>query len=280
MSNSESSLEPEVVVKSTKKSSKDKAKKTSKHSKVDAGKNEGTDPDWAFKPPKGAVLMNHGVDSGEFDWDAINDDDNVELWLIRVPDGMKPKYLQDIKLDVPSSSKTTRIGSIDRKHTSYDVWSLGDDEIEGIGGEELKEFSCLLPRPRKGGKLYQAPKPVTRRLIVSAKPALPTPDPSSDSNTSSSVYKNPPRPRYPKAILKHRFMPLGSLARNADSPEAMDVDQVEQILGEEPADEDIPVKPSKPKKAAHTEKVEGTTKKRKGNGDSPKKSKKTKTAVE
>lgn len=52
----------------------------------DAGgaRNEGTNPHWAFKPPQGVVPLDHAVDFGAFDWDAANDDD-VELWLVRVP---------------------------------------------------------------------------------------------------------------------------------------------------------------------------------------------------
>jgi hypothetical protein len=33
------------------------------------------------------------VDAGEFDWDKINDDENLELCLIRVPDSVSFYYL-------------------------------------------------------------------------------------------------------------------------------------------------------------------------------------------
>lgn len=50
---------------------------------------------------------------------------------------------------------TARIGSIERKTASYDVWNLGEDVGgEVVGGEELKALSCLLPRSKKHGKLY------------------------------------------------------------------------------------------------------------------------------
>lgn len=53
-------------------------------------KDEGTDPNWAYQPPPNAVLC----DSASFtqnplvDWDAINSNDDNELWLIRIPAGV------------------------------------------------------------------------------------------------------------------------------------------------------------------------------------------------
>jgi hypothetical protein len=45
----------------------------------------------ALKPPEGAVLIGGPDDGagvigrGEFDWDSVKDDKDVELWLVRVP---------------------------------------------------------------------------------------------------------------------------------------------------------------------------------------------------
>ena len=36
--------------------------------------------------------------------------------------------------------------------------------------------------------------------------------------------QNPPRPSYPKEVLKHRFMPYGSLAPSKGDSASMDVD--------------------------------------------------------
>jgi len=227
MSDSGSSSESEAAVqqpkKTTTKTGKKKAIAESSRPAASAhGKNEGTDPNHAYQPPPGAVPIDLSVDAGEFDWDAVNDDEDVELWVIRVPQGLKPKYLEGIKLESPSSSKTSRIGGIDRKHASYDIWSLGDSASDHVGGEELKRLSCLLPRKDKGGKLYQAPESIARHIVVTAKPEAPTP--VADANDAEdTIYKNPPRPRYPLEVLKHRFMPLGSLAPT-DAPDAMDVD--------------------------------------------------------
>ena len=170
---SSASPEPEIVAKKAKKS-KDKPKKVQAVADVDEhGKNEGDDLDLAYKPPEGFVPVKHKNDEGDFDWDAINGDDNLELWVVRVPDGvravisfictrdsteqrsqLRPKHLEGVTLEAASSS-TARIGAIERKHTIYDVWSLGEDGAEEVGGDELRAVSCLLPRRKKDGKLYQ-----------------------------------------------------------------------------------------------------------------------------
>ena len=52
-------------------------------------KYEGTNTGLAYQPPKGAVLANHAdVDAGVFDYDALKGDDNLELWIVRVPNAV------------------------------------------------------------------------------------------------------------------------------------------------------------------------------------------------
>ena len=53
------------------------------------GKNEGDHPNWDYKPPDGYKAMNMKVDEGPFDWDSIKDNDDLELWIVRVPDGVR-----------------------------------------------------------------------------------------------------------------------------------------------------------------------------------------------
>lgn len=88
---SSSSPEPEPPSKSAKKA-KDRQKKlrvSHPAAVVDEhGKNEGDDVNWDYKPPEGFVLMKHKVEESDFDWDAINNDDNLELWVVRVPEGV------------------------------------------------------------------------------------------------------------------------------------------------------------------------------------------------
>ena len=94
MSSSDSSSDPEISPGRTKGKGKENGVKKSKTSNpplVDArhGKNEGTHPRWKYEPPADAVLVDHDVDAGGFDWDAVNDNDDVELWLMRVPEGVR-----------------------------------------------------------------------------------------------------------------------------------------------------------------------------------------------
>jgi len=62
-----------------------------KPGKASSGKNEG---DWEFKPPPGRVALEGNYDAGEFDWDAVNDNEDLDVWLIRVPDGVRCCFLK------------------------------------------------------------------------------------------------------------------------------------------------------------------------------------------
>ena len=66
---------------------KKKSKKAQSSAQVQ-GKDEGTNPHWDYVPPKGAVLVDHDVDCGNFDWDEVKNNDDLELWLVRVPAGV------------------------------------------------------------------------------------------------------------------------------------------------------------------------------------------------
>jgi hypothetical protein len=175
---SSSSPEPQVIpVRRKEKKIKDKGKKKPNSKFVpERSKNEGSNPHWAYEPPSDAVLVDHNIDASEFDWDAIRDDDDTELWLVRIPDGVsvpryfsfsrsndqpflfvqvKPKYLEGVDIECPSSGKSERVGTLVRKYATYDIWSIGEDDDQPIGGEEIKGLSPLLPRKRKSGKLFQ-----------------------------------------------------------------------------------------------------------------------------
>nr|GAT56479.1 predicted protein [Mycena chlorophos] len=257
-----------------------KAARQAKASTTDAGnRNEGTDPHWAYKPPSGAVLLDSSAELGEFDWDALNADEDNELWLIRLPDGLKPKYLENAQLEVPSGSSkagTAKLGTIQRKRMAYDVWSVGGgdsradpgDEKAGtsVCGEEIKGISCLLPRRTKKGKLYAAPRAIARTLVVAAQEAAPTP-----AESTPTTYKNPPREIYPQERLKHAFVPYGAGFKKpeegAEEVEKMEVDS-SPTKEKEVQDEDEKPKKDKSKKRKGEE----------GAAESPKKKKKVKTS--
>ncbi|KAJ7593446.1 hypothetical protein C8J56DRAFT_753191, partial [Mycena floridula] len=204
--------------------------KTKAKSKPGQPRNEGIDPDWAYKPPPGSVL----VQPTEFDLE-----DGCELWLIRVPDDFKPRHLSSLKIQVPpSSSSSTRVGTLERKNGSYDVWNVGDKDNsdQPVVGEELNGLSCLLPQD---GKLKLAP--IARRLVLSAQAVSATPDASAPPAT---LLQNPPRFSHPKHLLKHCFQPIGALS--APHEESDDVEM--QVVEEEPTPAPSSKKESKKRK--------------------------------
>lgn len=92
---SASSPEPEIIAKKSKKSkdkSSKKSKKAAKGADVDVHDLEvregSTESSWAYQPPPGSVLLKHDADSGEFDWDTVKDDEDLEIWVMRVPEGV------------------------------------------------------------------------------------------------------------------------------------------------------------------------------------------------
>jgi hypothetical protein len=152
-------------------------------------------------------------------------------------------------LDAPSglTSISAKMGSSDRKSTTYDVWSLGDDSQNSIGAEEMKSFALLAPSSTKAGKLFVgvyffslsyvipstmmwlvAPQIPTRHIVFSALPPSSSLDtqPTQNGDLSWAKQKNPPRPSYPTYMLKHRFVPFGSVAKSAmpTTEDNMDVD--------------------------------------------------------
>ncbi|OCB91096.1 hypothetical protein A7U60_g1661 [Sanghuangporus baumii] len=186
----------------------------------------------ALAPP-GCVRLTDVLDSEEFDWDSLKEDnDDLELVVLRVPERIKPKYLSHLSLSLPTSEATAvqKLASLNRKSGAYDVWSIPHpspsssmpdyNEMSGpaVGGEELLSLNVLLPRKKKGGKLY---------LVLTAQSSLPTPPatPHEDStgaqdvnaNANSDIYKSPARYQHPKHLLKHRFLPTGAGLRDPAS---------------------------------------------------------------
>ncbi|KAJ2911454.1 hypothetical protein MD484_g8958, partial [Candolleomyces efflorescens] len=278
-SSSSSSRSPSPVSKPKKQSKATKGKSGDKH-----GKNEGTDPNWDFKPPPGRVELDVGeYDGGELDWDALNNDEDLEVWVIRAPDAIKAKYLNGLKLEGLGSSKSHVVGKLERKTMDFDVWSVGEEDADGVVGEEIRQLSCLVPRKKKG-KLYPVPRGIARRLVVSAGPAKPQ-APSEETlpakNSDTGKYQNPPRHIYPDEFLKHSFAPYGSHTTVGASK---DVDM------DEPEDEELePPPPAQPRRdledeAPKQKEKKSKGKKRKGDAEdaaapAPKKSKKSKSSA-
>lgn len=94
MPDKSSSPEPTLSSKKADKPLKDKTKKKAAQPtavQTPHGKNEGTNTDWAYKPPSGTVVFDGDIDE-EFDWESLKDDEDLELWIVRVPEGVRAVY--------------------------------------------------------------------------------------------------------------------------------------------------------------------------------------------
>jgi hypothetical protein len=211
-----------------------------------------------------------------------------------------------------ASSKSHVVGKLERRTMDFDVWSVGEEDADGVVGEEIRQLSCLVPRKKKG-KLYPGafvcplpskertltfdcffisaafvvPRGIARRLVVSAgpaKPQAPSEEAQPAKNSNTGKYQNPPRQIYPDELLTHSFAPYGSYTAVGPQPESKDVDM------DEPEDEELePPPPAQPRRdpedeAPKQKEKKSKGRKRKGDGEdaaapAPKKSKKSKSSA-
>jgi hypothetical protein len=89
---SSSSPEPNVIPIEVKSKSKSKRRKKAKDLQPEEIESENSrnseDPHWAYEPPEDAELIDCDGEFGEFEWDTVNRDKDMELWLIRIPNGV------------------------------------------------------------------------------------------------------------------------------------------------------------------------------------------------
>ncbi|KDQ18651.1 hypothetical protein BOTBODRAFT_154605 [Botryobasidium botryosum FD-172 SS1] len=188
---------------------KRKAKKAASSAVVTPhGKDEGTH-DLTWKPERGMAPVEDILELDMFDWDNVKNNDNLELWAVRIPGNLNPKYLDGVSIQLPSTSRTGKLGTHTRKGVTYNIELINkqdDSEDSIIGGEEMKSFTCLLPRKRGNQHLYQTPKPITRHIMVSQSLDFPTP-------SSPITLELTHRPVQQTERLRHSFAPTGSLGR-------------------------------------------------------------------
>lgn len=73
-------------------------------------------------------------------------------------------------------------------------------------------------------QLILAPKPISRHIVITAQPAQVQHVPNADGKPAT-VLQNPPRQSYPPELLKHRFLPYGSLAPGGSVKEDMEAEK-------------------------------------------------------
>jgi DNA-directed RNA polymerase I subunit RPA34.5 len=165
----------------------------------------------------------------------VNRDPNLEIWAIRLPLQLKPKYLDKMAFPLSQSSSTggpiARI-SAGKKQTQYDITLASNS----TGAEEMKGMTCLLPRRTKSGKLLicqylfpvrtmidtypiSAQKPFAGHLLLSESPAAPVASTSIQGDLPTTTSPAMPFPSsrrfsHPPHLLKHRYTPTSARRPN------------------------------------------------------------------
>ncbi|KAM3589610.1 hypothetical protein VKS41_000468 [Umbelopsis sp. WA50703] len=162
----------------------------------------------SFRPPDVFKLANsHHASS--FDHDELNDDDK-EIWLIRLPHNISPSELTGMKFKLPAErSPGKSLGKLTAHSSSYSLYRVPEqleetDENILCGGQEMSGFRCLVPYMKRKGKLGFAPKPIKHQLILDEKVEIP------DPTEIGEQIKNTPWPiREQPEGMKMRFKPYG-----------------------------------------------------------------------
>ncbi|KAL1932068.1 hypothetical protein VTP01DRAFT_9124 [Rhizomucor pusillus] len=148
------------------------------------------------------------------DLDSLKNDDDKELWLIRVPDNFPVDKLADAKLQVPSADSGKKaLGKINVGKDKYEFFRVpenkggndnnnDDGDDAGVSGHEMAGLTCLLPQ--KDGKLGQATKEFAHRLIVNQVVDIPD-----STEIAKEIRDRPLEKRQQPEGLKMRFKPYG-----------------------------------------------------------------------
>ncbi|CAE6434372.1 unnamed protein product [Rhizoctonia solani] len=178
------------------------------------GRNEGA-IDLSYKPPKSMKKLtsvdDEAIGAG-FEWDVLNTNPDIDVWAVRIPAGLKPSDLAGLKIKLPSSSAGIT-GTFKKGDSSYKLQGANGEDM--LGGEEMENLSCLVPKRGDGGALYTIPRPL-KRLILTQEDPIPTPP-------LSAPPSQPARRPQPLDRLKHAFAPIGS-EPVSPPPSMMEVD--------------------------------------------------------
>ncbi|KAI5477820.1 hypothetical protein MNV49_005904 [Pseudohyphozyma bogoriensis] len=174
-----------------------------------------------YEVPAGYATVKSQNEKSVVDWEEIKSNPNLELWAIRIPDGVKPKHLSGLTIKLPSKltpeNSTLPVGSLASKAGDFDIFVAAEpvksgkrkrddgerdekpDVTIGVkGGEEMRALVPMLPKKSAGGKLFQAPRPLTHNLIMTR--TVPTSVLSHLPSQSSSLIATQPSP-VPGALL-------------------------------------------------------------------------------
>ncbi|GAA5978399.1 hypothetical protein JCM5350_001152 [Sporobolomyces pararoseus] len=170
-----------------------------------------------YTPPFGFKLARDSGNKSEIDWDAINADQDLQLWAVRVPAGLKAKHLDKMTIQLPDSSIQTPlqpVATFTASKTEYNAYlstpstsseskrkhneKESNDEVEKT---EMDDMLPLLPKKSAGNKLFQAPRPISKTLTIRRAPPAAVADlPSAARFKHSTLIESQPSP-VPGAIL-------------------------------------------------------------------------------
>ncbi|BGP22918.1 proteophosphoglycan ppg4 [Rhodotorula toruloides] len=146
-----------------------------------------------YSPPEGFKALRATSSKSALDWDDVKEDEELELFAVRVPAGLKAKHLEGAEITLPEGALADPVQPVacfSHKKSEYEVrlanGSSGkrrrNDDGEGVAAtSELHSLVPLLARKSHGNKLYQAPRPISRTLTITR--ALP----SSVKSTAASL---------------------------------------------------------------------------------------------
>ncbi|CAO3698804.1 hypothetical protein G6F70_004127 [Rhizopus microsporus] len=166
--------------------------------------------------------------SSPFDKEILQDDDK-ELWLIRIPDNISEKDLEQLKLKVPTATTTSKLAKLEKDNSKYALYkvptdnfsssgsssssnSIDDDKAQndvGISGQEMLSFDCLVP-----SREDNVDKPFEHCLILDEIVDIPDSTALAESIRDSPIYK-----REQPEGLKLRFLPTGYYSREDEKSE-------------------------------------------------------------
>ncbi|CEJ00341.1 hypothetical protein RMCBS344292_14399 [Rhizopus microsporus] len=161
--------------------------------------------------------------SSPFDKEILQDDDK-ELWLIRIPDNISEKDLEQLKLKVPTATTTSKLPKLEKDNNKYALYKVPTDNFSsssssssnsidndkaqndvGISGQEMLSFDCLVP---------SLDKPFEHCLILDEIVDIPDSTALAESIRDSPIYK-----REQPEGLKLRFLPTGYFSREDEKSE-------------------------------------------------------------
>ncbi|KAI8143619.1 DNA-directed RNA polymerase I, subunit RPA34.5 [Fennellomyces sp. T-0311] len=140
--------------------------------------------------------------------ETINDNDN-ELWLIRVPENVPLEKLNGLEIKMPSkkhSKKPLAKLSYKGEYVLYRTPQAGDEDHDdeqdiNISGQEMAGFTCLLP---EDSHLAYAPKGFSQYLVLDEQVDIPD-----STEIAKEIQSRPPPKREQPENLQMRFKPYG-----------------------------------------------------------------------